>query len=230
MNEPRKRLRDLSIQERTELALRLLSEQVVDQRTRLHYWRDLTRQPAQIDTGYVAQHLVSLVTGIEGSGMRGKGEDLADGSEVKGANFLDALDSRGAIAPRWNFMANDVPAMRDVLGGPAIYLVSLDLNPQHRFRARVWKLDPTLHQPFRDRYVEWMEKLGKPKLKDPDRPYANFQLFPPRLETDENFARHGNGRDFQRLRIELEHPPMSNKIFHAAQNANGELSLVYVSR
>ncbi len=37
--------------------------------------------------------------------MRGKGDDLSDGSEVKSANFLDSLDKKGATAPRWNFTA-----------------------------------------------------------------------------------------------------------------------------
>jgi len=142
MVETHPKLSELGESERGTLALKLLQEQVADQRKKLHYWRSVTKQPAQIDTGYVAQHLVSLVTGLEGGGMRGKGEDLADSSEVKSANFLDALDARGAIAPRWNFMANDMKSMEDLLKRPAIYLVSLDLSPDSRFRARVW-LDRT---------------------------------------------------------------------------------------
>ena len=77
------------------MALLLLQEQVIDQREKLHYWRDVTSQPAQIDTGYISQHIASLITGVPGGGMRGKGDDLADGSEVKSANFLDSLDKKG---------------------------------------------------------------------------------------------------------------------------------------
>ncbi len=73
----------LSEVERGVLALQLLQEQVVEQRRKLQHWRLITIQPAQIDTGYVGQHLVSLITGIKGGGMRGKGDDLFDGSEVK---------------------------------------------------------------------------------------------------------------------------------------------------
>lgn len=57
--------------------------------------------------------------------MRGKGDDLCDGSEVKSANFLDSLDKNGATAPRWNFMANTVDVMERFLNYTAIYLLSI---------------------------------------------------------------------------------------------------------
>lgn len=188
-------LEDMSLAERGVLALKLLQEQVVDQRKMLHYWRDVTHQPAQIDTGYVSQHLVSLVTGIKGNGMRGKGFDLSDGAEVKGANFLDSLDNSGSTAPRWNFQANNPAAMEAFLQHPAIYLVSIDLNEEARVRVRIWRVYPERHSVLKDRYVEWMEKFGRPKLIHPDRPGVNFQLFPPRNRTSDNFARHGNDQD-----------------------------------
>lgn len=210
-------LSNLNLQERGEFAQRLLQEQVLEQRTDLHFWRDLTGQPAQIDTGYVAQHLVSIVTGIRGVGFRGKGDDLADGSEVKSANFLDSLDRQGATAPRWNFSCNDEEQMTGLLNYPAIYLVSMDFNQESDMRFRVWKLLPRLHRLFRDRYVEWMEKLGYPKLADSSRPGVNFQLFPPRMRTTDNFARHGNNRKngFKRLRIPLDDGMGARLIFHA---------------
>lgn len=209
-------LKDLTILERRDLIIRLIGEQVVDQRKKLHYWRDLNKQAAQIDTGYIAQHLVSLVTGIHGSSMRGKGDDLDDGSEVKAANFLDSLDKRGAIAPRWNFSSNNLITMKSFLKVPSIYLVSVDLNQQDLFRARIWKLDPRKHTVFNKRYKEWMIKLGIPKLNDPKRPGVNFQLFPPRSKTDENFARHGNGKEngFLPIKIKLENIKGSTKILH----------------
>ena len=98
-------LSKLSSDERKELARSLLEEQVVEQRIKLNHWSTITAQSSQIDTGYIAQHLVSLQTQIAGQGMRGKGDDLCDGSEVKSANFLDSLDKKGAVAPRWNFTA-----------------------------------------------------------------------------------------------------------------------------
>jgi hypothetical protein len=236
----------MSVEQRAGLATQILQEQVVEQRKKLHFWRDITQQPAQIDTGYVAQHLVSLVTGLKGSGMRGKGDDLVNGAEVKSANFLDALDKRGAVSPRWNFQSNDLPSMEGLLKVPAIYLVSMDLNDKDKIRARIWRLDPQAHQPFRDRYTAWMDSHGRPKLLDPKRPAANFQLFPPRNKSADSFARHGQvvtvgqveltvevparaAKLFPKLQIELEHPPMSTKIFHAEEDDSGRIALIVMA-
>ena len=210
-------LSDLSLQERGKYAQRLLQEQVIEQRTDLHFWRNLTGQPAQIDTGYIAQHLASIVTGIRGGGFRGKGDDLEDGSEVKSANFLDSLDKQGATAPRWNFTCNDEEQMTGLLDYPAIYLVSMDFNPEDDMRFRVWKLLPKRHTIFRYRYEEWMEKLGYPKLADPTRPGINFQLFPPRMRSTDEFARHGNNRKngFKRIEMPLDDGLGARLIFHA---------------
>lgn len=209
----------LSVEERKKLVVRLLKEQIIDQKDKLRFWRNLTKQAAQIDTGYIGQHLVSLVTSLYGGGMRGKGDDLIDGSEVKSANFLDSLDKKGAVAPRWNFSSNDLASMESYLKVPFIFLVSVDLNKDDLFRARVWKVNPREHKVLYARYHEWMQKLGIPKLSDPKRPGVNFQLFPPRFKTDENFARHGNGRlnGFDPLKIELEGVPGTKKILHAEE-------------
>lgn len=217
------RLQDLNDEERIALAVQMLQQQVIEQRTMLHRWRVLTDQPAQIDTGYVGQHLVSHITGIPGGGYRGKGLDLADGAEVKSANFLDALDKRGASSPRWNFQSNDEPTMESFLTHPAIYLVSIDTNSDDKVRARAWKVDPRKHLPIRSRYEEWMEKLGLPKLKDPKRPYANFQLFPPRNGAADTYARHGggSGSPFTALRIQLEDGIGAHKILHVEEGTDG---------
>lgn len=225
-NMPVPNLYELSLEERGQYACKLLSEQVIQQRINLHFWKNLTGQPAQIDTGYVAQHLVSLVTGIKGGGFRGKGDDLEDGSEVKSANFLDSLDARGAVAPRWNFSCNDEAQMVGLLKYPAIYLVSMDLNPNNDPRFRIWKLLPNKHETFRARYEEWMQKLGYPKLADPRRPGINFQLFPPRNRSNDDYARHGNNRrnGFVRIKIYLDDAVGSRLIFHA-EAENGEIIL-----
>lgn len=98
-------LKLLSKEQRKQLAISLIEEQVLKQRSLLSHWSTITAQSSMIDTGYIAQHLVSLQTQIAGQGMRGKGDDLCDSSEVKAANFLDSLDKNGATAPRWNFTA-----------------------------------------------------------------------------------------------------------------------------
>lgn len=199
-------LERLTIDQQKGLISKLLNEQVIIQRESLQYFRELTFQPAQIDTGYISQHLVSLISKIPGGGFRGKGDDLADGSEVKSANFLDSMDANGAIAPRWNFTCNDILQMKAFLTYPSIYLVSMDINNRNNFRFRVWKIDPRTHTILNTRYKEWMDKLGYPKLNGSDRKAVNFQLFPPRYKTNENYARHGNGRSngFDQLNIPLQ--------------------------
>ena len=93
----------LTVEERKELALRLLDELIVDARKRLHFWRSLTHRPTQVDSGYISQHLVSLIAHIEGGGFRGKGKDLSDGSEIKSANFLDSEDAKGSVRASLEF-------------------------------------------------------------------------------------------------------------------------------
>lgn len=212
-------LKDLSPETRAGLIVKLLQEQVLDQAIMLRFWRDLTKQPAQIDTGYIGQHLVSLITSLYGGGFRGKGLDLEDGSEVKSANFLDSLDARGAVAPRWNFSSNSEAELENYLVCPFLYLVSLDLDPKELFRTRVWRLNPREHEIFNARYREWMERLALPKLRNPLRPGVNFQLFPPRLKTDENFARHGNGRSngFTPVQIQLQGTDGAELLLHTIQ-------------
>jgi hypothetical protein len=220
-------LKKLTKKERKALIIRLMKEQLVAQRGLLHYWRELTNQAAQIDTGYVAQHLVSLVTSIKGSHMRGKGDDLQDGSEVKSANFLDSLDTKGAIAPRWNFSSNSETQMLSFLKVPFIYLVSLDSTEADHIRIRIWKLNPREHMDFNRRYKKWMRIKGYPKLKNASRPAINFQLFPPRNKTLDDFARHGNGREdgFAPLQIKLEGVEGCTKILHLEADSAGELQV-----
>lgn len=221
-------LRLLQREDRLILAKKLLEEQVVNQREKLSLWSTITAQSSQIDTGYIAQHLVSLQTQIPGQGMRGKGDDLSDGSEVKSANFLDSLDKRGAIAPRWNFTAINPQIMEQFLTYESLYLLSMDLNTKGLFRTRIWKVNVLKHKVLRERYIEWMKIKGYPKFKNTtDYPSVNFQLFPPRNGTEENFARHGNGRSngFEPIRIALEGVEGSDLIFRADETPTGEITI-----
>ena len=211
-------LKLLSKEQRKQLAISLIEEQVLKQRSLLSHWSTITAQSSMIDTGYIAQHLVSLQTQIAGQGMRGKGDDLCDSSEVKAANFLDSLDKNGATAPRWNFTAVTKDIMERFLDYKAIYLLSIDNNPDGDFRIRIWKVNIHEHTILRNRYTEWMNKLGYPKFADTaNKPSVNFQLFPPNNGTNKNFARHGNGRanGFPKLHIPLENTPGSELIFKA---------------
>ncbi|MCI8550825.1 MAG: MamI family restriction endonuclease [Lachnospiraceae bacterium] len=211
-------LKLLSKGQRMYLAKVLIEEQIVKQRQLLTHWSMITAQSSMIDTGYIAQHLVSLQTQIAGQGMRGKGDDLCDSSEVKSANFLDSLDKKGETRPRWNFTANTMEIMERFLNYKAIYLLSIDYNVSHNYRIRIWKVNIHEHTILRTRYIEWMDKLGYPKFADTTgKPSVNFQLFPPNSGTEENYARHGTGRvnGFSKLHIPLEDTPGSELIFKA---------------
>ena len=90
-------LKDLDEQEREILAKKFIEEVILPQWAQLSNWNSVTNQTSQLDFGYLSQHLVSLITGIKGNNQRGKGDDMADGSEVKSASCVDAEDT-----PRWN--------------------------------------------------------------------------------------------------------------------------------
>lgn len=213
----------LSEENRIDLCKDLLNEQILFQRIKLEKWSIVTAQSSQIDTGYIAQHLVSLRTQIPGQGMRGKGDDLCDGSEVKSANFLDSLDKKGAIAPRWNFTAVTPDIMERFLNYNSLYLLSIDLNKDRKVRIRIWAVDVTKHDVLRKRYILWMKTKGYPKFKNNKNESVNFQLFPPRMFKDETFARHGNNRanGYPSIEIDLENNESSKLIFYAIQTNEG---------
>ena len=207
----------LSHEQRKQLAKILIEEQIVKQRKMLSHWGTLTAQSFIIDTGYIAQ-LVSLQTQISGQGMRGKGDDLCDGAEVKSANFIGSLDKKGKTAPRWDFSATNVAKMEQFLNYSMLYLTSIDLSPENNCRIRIWKLDLNTHPILRNRYIEWMNVKGYPKFNDKaNRHDVNFQLFPPRNKTNETFARQGSNRhgELPPIQIPLENITGSELIFKA---------------
>lgn len=205
---------------RIQLCKDLLNEQIIEQRNKLEKWGLITAQSSQIDTGYIAQHLVSLRTQIPGQGMRGKGLDLSNGSEVKAANFLDSQDKKGAVAPRWNFTAITPTIMEKFLTYTSLYLLSIDQNPYNKIRIRIWKIDVTKNELLTERYKLWMNTKGYVKFKNNKNESVNFQLFPPRNKTNETFARHGNNRlnGFPAIEINLEDNESTKLIFYAVQN------------
>jgi hypothetical protein len=70
-----------------------LCDMVIEPRRKILKWSRITKQTAHFKVGYSGQHLASLVTGVEGEGTGARGNDLADGSEVKTCSRVDQLDS-----------------------------------------------------------------------------------------------------------------------------------------
>lgn len=132
---------NISREEQIELIKIVIENIIVQNKILMNKLQKITNQPAQLDSGYIGQHLVSIVTKIKGGGFRGKGLDLSDGSEIKTANFLDSLDAHNQVAPRWNFQANSREEIDSFLTYPSIYLVSID-NPSGYYRFRIWKTIP----------------------------------------------------------------------------------------
>jgi hypothetical protein len=66
-----------------------LIRDLVSARGTLVKWSEMTGQSALIETGYIAQHLASLLLAIPGQGFRGKGIDMRCPA--------DAIDDETAI-------------------------------------------------------------------------------------------------------------------------------------
>jgi len=66
---------------------------ILTPRLKILKWSNLTKQTPALKISYTAQHLASLITGVEGSRTAARGDDLADGSEVKGCTRTDQLDT-----------------------------------------------------------------------------------------------------------------------------------------
>lgn len=148
--ERRRRLQALTPAQRVRLLEMLIEDFFHVQRAGLLKWSALTGQSAQIDTGYIAQHMASVVLSEPGQGFKGKGIDLADGSEVKSAAILSGVDR-----PRWNHNLGTPsddedrrrrgldPKWEDYLASPHLFYVLFDRSARDtsRLRVRAWCVD-----------------------------------------------------------------------------------------
>ena len=160
---------ELGEQVRRGLAKSFIEDAVIGQYRQLVRWQHITGQSAQIDSGYLGQHLVSLVSGKAGlgRGSRGKGADLRDGSEVKIASTLGGVDK-----PRWNNKLSTPEAVATYLKNPAIYFGlfdTVDKGQDFPVRVRVWIVEPAKDEVFCNVVMTWAGK----------RTSGNFQLHPP---------------------------------------------------
>jgi MamI restriction endonuclease len=196
----------LTIEEDASL---LLKELFLDYHKLLLKWSKSTGQTSQLDSGYIAQHLISLLTGIHGSGMRGKGKDLSDGSEIKTASSVAGVD-----VPRWNHMiggpassvAERKKKIAEFLIHPQIYYVLFDTRKADKLvRVRIWKVTPAKDSAFRKVIENW-DRLYPP-------PSYNFQLHPP-VQKDVDVATNEAGN----LKLPL--------MFESNENANGIMKVM----
>ncbi len=71
---------------------RFIADIIISPRHSLRSWAAITKQTPAAKIGYIGQHLASLITGVPGTGSGARGDDLADGSEVKSCNKVDQVD------------------------------------------------------------------------------------------------------------------------------------------
>jgi hypothetical protein len=142
----------------------LIKELFLDQRRVFTKWAQITNQSTQLDSGYIVQHLISLLTGISGTRRRGKGLDLSDGSEIKSANSVDGVD-----VPRWNHNLGRPEKVDEWLQAPRIYYVLFDTTENDQVRVRVWVVNPSLDEAYQTVINRWRSQRSS----------GNFQIHPP---------------------------------------------------
>lgn len=145
---------------------------------------DETAHPTPADTRSWSQILVSLITEIKGL-SRGKGSDLADGSDVKGACTWGAIDT-----PRFNGVIkagtkSKVAGKIEYLDSlPHLFFVLWDNEPENqKERCRIWVVRPSLDELFKEMCEKWYALVISGHIKS-----ANFQLHPPRGRNSDIFT------------------------------------------
>ena len=83
----------ITISDNQRLIVNLLRELVLNPRINALRWSKLTKQTPNMKIGYPAQHLASLIAGVEGVRTGARGDDLADGTEIKSCSRVDQLDN-----------------------------------------------------------------------------------------------------------------------------------------
>lgn len=177
-------LKGLTHEDRIRLLEALFVDFFLEHWRTLVKWAALTGQSAQVDTGYIAQHVASIVLGEPGQGFRGKGDDLLDRTEVKSASAISGIDR-----PRWNHhlgttaddtnrRAKGLPTVwEEYLAAPnAFYLLFdrvMDSSTAKRtLRVRGWCIDSQRDDAWRKLLLDFVRSRGTTNKK-------NLQLHPP---------------------------------------------------
>lgn len=144
---------------------------------------DETGHTCPTDTKSWSQILCSYVSGIYGL-ERKKGADLADGSDVKGANTWGAIDT-----PRFNGVIkagtkSEYSGKLEYLDNlPYLFFVLWDNEPLRNLpRCRIWSVQCKKDKLFRIICSKWYYKRSIGEIKS-----NNFQLHPPRFKNSNIF-------------------------------------------
>lgn len=159
-----------------------------DAYTEIKPYADKYAHPHPTDTRGWSQIIVSALTGIQGY-SRKKGPDLEDGSDVKGANCWDAIDT-----PRFNGCikagthASTADSLSSLDSMPYLFFVMWDMTEKtgHK-RCRIWVVRTQHDVEFRKIAGAWYHQREEGIIKS-----NNFQLHPPR-NLDRNVFRNNCG-------------------------------------
>jgi RNA polymerase subunit RPABC4/transcription elongation factor Spt4 len=214
------------------LVAKFLKEMYYERRRDIFKWANITKQTPLIETKFLGQNLVSLVTGILGKGTAARGDDLLDGSEVKTCSRLDqlsrcvkcnasvtALNKRCPVCgsrnitvkkdSHWIFTINTDDKKKDLLDRtPKIYLLLIDdynVGKAGLARFTVYSIAPKTNKFFRRQYVEDYYKTYFKKRKQAGETPAPMNV-------------HPRSPKFQKTN--------SNLVFEAVMNKNGRVSIV----
>jgi hypothetical protein len=146
-----------------------------------------TGHPVPVDTRGWSQILVSVLTGTKGL-VRKKGADLDDGSDVKGANTWEAIDTprfNGVIKAGTKAAHSDKIESLDTM--PHLFFVLWDKKSTGAHRCRIWCVRPQKDTLFRNMCEAWYDARLAGKIRS-----NNFQLHPPRGK-DTNIFRNRCG-------------------------------------
>lgn len=82
----------ITIHDNKALIVQFIEEMLIKPRITIHKWSKITNQTPNLKIGYPVQHLASLILGIKGSASGARGDDIADGTEVKSCSLVDQSD------------------------------------------------------------------------------------------------------------------------------------------
>jgi len=83
---------DITLKVSEDMIKECITDLYINPKKSIIKWSKITNQTAQGKFAYPSQHLASLITKVKGGGSAARGDDLADGSEVKSCTRADQLN------------------------------------------------------------------------------------------------------------------------------------------
>lgn len=102
-------IKNFDIKTSEEMIKECIFDLYINPKKFIRKWSELTNQTAQGKFAYPSQHLASLITGMKGMGTAARGDDLADGTEVKSCSRADQLWSCKSCGSNVLFWQKECP-------------------------------------------------------------------------------------------------------------------------